>query len=86
MFLLVHGIMLLLDLFIYLNFEQKQQESPFVDIYNLHGINIAPAVPLYYMTSHLAMGVMSYIKYFDKKNKAPSEEGASFSINALILN
>ena len=22
----------------------------------------------------------------DKKNKAPSEEGASFSINALILN
>ena len=40
-------ILLLLDLFIYLNFEQKQQAAhhQFVDIYNLHGKNIAPAVP-----------------------------------------
>ena len=41
-------IVLLLDLFIYLNFEQKQlgiHHRQFVDIYNLHGRNIAPAVP-----------------------------------------
>ena len=42
------SLLLLLDLFIYLNFEQKQQAThhrQFVDIYNLHGRNIAPVVP-----------------------------------------
>ena len=48
-------LMLLLDLFIYLNFEQKQQAThhrQFVDIYNLHGKNIAPAVPFYTAWHH----------------------------------
>ena len=59
--------MLLLDLFIYLNFEQKQQEGPFVDIYNLHGINIAPIV-LFITLYPMIMGIV-LLGILTKKNK-----------------
>ena len=78
-------LLLLLDLFIYLNFEQKQQEGPFVDIYNLHGRNIAPAVPFTLHDITPSNGCDVIMKYFDKKIKHPSEEGCFININALIL-
>ena len=56
-FSLMPMMLLLLDLFIYLNFEQKQQEGPFVDIYNLHGINIAPIV-LFITLYPMIMGIV----------------------------
>ena len=55
---LMRPTLLLLDLFIYLNFEQKkQQESPFVDIFNLHGKNIAPIV-LFITLYPMMMGIV----------------------------
>jgi len=73
----IHGILLLLDLFIYLNFEQKQlgiHHRQFVDIYNLHGRNIAPAVPfiLHDITPIARCDVI--MTYFDKKIKHPPKK------------
>ena len=58
--LLMRPSLLLLDLFIYLNFEQKQHSihhRQFVDIYNLHGINIAPIV-LFITLYPMMMGIV----------------------------
>ena len=58
--LLLHSILLLLDLFIYLNFEQKQQavhHHQFVDIFNLHGKNITPIV-LFITLYPMMMGIV----------------------------
>ena len=59
-FLLVPRLLLLLDLFIYLNFEQKQHSihhRQFVDIFNLHGKNIAPIV-LFITLYPMIMGIV----------------------------
>ena len=68
--LLILSAMLLLDLFIYLNFEQKQLDihhRQFVDIYNLHGKNIAPVVPFILYDITPSNGCDVIIKYFNKK-------------------
>ena len=69
-------IMLLLDLFIYLNFEQKQQavhHRQFVDIHNLHGKNIAPVV-LFITLYPSSLGIV-LLSILTKKHHSPSLEG-----------